>query len=132
MAGDRKKILDIINKIGFDFDWDEKKVWKLKVLVKEINISELKWHFNIPFWSPNKKEGYGLKPKDVINNPDKYSYQYKRTMRSDLSHPIDIMKNKGRWLILDGLHRLVKMQILGYTKVKVRKIPRSQISKIKK
>jgi len=53
-------------------------------------------------------------------------------MNADLSYPIDIMENKGRWLILDGLHRLVKAKILGFDKVKVRKIPRTEILKIQK
>ena len=51
-------------------------------------------------------------------------------MKSDLRHSIDIMENKGKWLILDGLHRLAKAKILGHTKVKVRKIPCSEIPNI--
>ena len=51
-------------------------------------------------------------------------------MQADLSHPIDIMKNKGRWLILDGLHRLVKLKIQGKEKIRVRKIPRKEIKNI--
>ena len=59
-----------------------------------------------------------------------YKEEYSRTMKADLSHPIDIMKNKGRWLVLDGLHRLVKLAILGEKKVKVRIIPREKIPEI--
>jgi len=53
-------------------------------------------------------------------------------MNSNLSHPIDVMENKGRLLILDGLHRLVKLKILGKNKIKIRKIPRSEIPNISK
>ena len=56
--------------------------------------------------------------------------EYARTMKADLIHPIDIMTNKGRWLILDGLHRLMKASILKMKTVKVRKIPRKMIPKI--
>jgi hypothetical protein len=121
----------IIKRVGFDFWWDNKKVWALKIPTRSINISELDWHFKIPFWNVNK-ERYNLKPIDVINFPEKYKIEHKRTMKCDLSHPIDIMENKGRWLILDGLHRLVKSKILGHTTVKVRKIPRSMIPQISK
>ncbi len=121
---------EIIKDIGFDFDWSEKKVWDLNIPIEEIDIKELEWHFEIPFW--NTKNGYyDLKPSSVINYPKKYQKEYDRIMRSDLSYPIDIMKNKGRWLILDGLHRLVKAKILNKTTVEVRKIPRSKISEIK-
>lgn len=53
-------------------------------------------------------------------------------MNSDISYPIDIMENKGRLVILDGLHRLVKCKILGMYKVKVRIIPISEIPNIAK
>jgi len=94
-------------------------------------IGKLTWHFDIPFhW--HGSEIYNLKSIEIINNPDEYQDEYKRTMNSDLSCPIDIMQNKGRWLILDGLHRLMKAKILGMKKVKVRKIPRSEIPNILK
>ncbi len=52
-------------------------------------------------------------------------------MNADLTYPIDIMENKGRWLILDGLHRLMKAYSLGMKKVVVRKVPRELIPQIK-
>ena len=69
-------------------------------------------------------------PNGVINFPESHQEGYDRTMKSDLSYPIDIMENKGRWLILDGLHRLVKAKILGKTKVLVRKVSRDKIPEI--
>jgi hypothetical protein len=50
--------------------------------------------------------------------------------KADTSYPIDIMENKGRWLILDGLHRLVKLYEQGEKTVKVRIIPRKKIPEI--
>ena len=121
----------IIQEVGFDFRWDNKKVWSLSYPVEDVDISLIDWHFEIPFWNTGKSY-YDLKPIDVINFPDDNKEEYNRTMNADTSHPIDIMENKGRWLILDGLHRLVKLKILGKTKIKVRKIPRSEISNIAK
>ena len=120
----------IIEEVGFDFDWDNDKVWALNFPVEEIPLSDLAWHFEIPFW--NLADNYNLSPNQVISDPEKYKVEYDRTMNADLSYPIDIMENKGRWLILDGLHRLVKAKILGFDKVKVRKIPRTEILKIQK
>lgn len=125
----QEKLPKIIEEVGFDFDWSEEKVWALDVPVTEMEIDELIWHFNIPFlwWSDDI---YNLKPSEVIESPEKYQKEYDRTMESDLSHPIDIMENKGRWLILDGLHRLMKSSILGMEKVNVRIIPRDRIEEI--
>lgn len=118
----------IIKDIGFDFHWNSEKVWGLDVPASEMDISELIWHFHIPFLRDGS--AYNLKPQEVIDMPKDHKEEYERIMRADLIYPIDIMENKGRWLILDGLHRLMKASILNMQKVKVRKIPRGRISEI--
>ena len=122
----------IIKEIGFDFSWDERKVWALDVPTEEMPIDELTWHFDVPFiWS--KPDGYyDVNPSEVIDHPDQYPEEYQRTMQADTFHPIDIMFWKKRWLILDGLHRLMKQAIQGNEVVQVRKIPESAIPLIKK
>jgi len=45
-------------------------------------------------------------------------------------YSIDILENKGKWLVLDGLHRLAKAYKHGQEKVKVRIIPRERLSEI--
>lgn len=126
--GKQQEIPQIIKDVGFDFDWSEPKVWALEVPTEEIDVNELAWHFDIPFW--DEGGAYNLTPREVIDNPEAHKEEYERTMRADISHPIDIMENKGRWLILDGLHRLVKLYISGEKYVKVRKIPRERIPEI--
>lgn len=118
-------------KYGFDFDFDERDVWKIKCEDSILPISELEWHFDVPFWNWND-EWYVLTPREVIENSNKYQEQYDRIMHSDISYPIDIMENKGKYVILDGLHRLVKCKLLGMDIVKVRIIPRSEIPNISK
>ncbi len=125
----RKEVPKIISDVGFDFDWSEKKVWALDIPVVDISIKELEWHFGIPFW--NKPGGvYDLTPDEVMENPELHKAEYRRIQNADLRHPIDIMENKGRWLILDGLHRLAKARTQGMEIIKVRKIPRSAIPRI--
>ena len=127
-----KQLPKIIEEVGFDFDWDEKKVWALDLPTEDMNINELAWHFDIPFlWT--KPDGYyDLKPREVLANPDSYKDEYERTMQADLLHPIDVMDWRGRWLILDGLHRLMKASANGHSKVSVRRVPQSLIPKILK
>jgi len=125
---ENQEIPQVIKDVGFDFDWSEEKVWALDVPESEMGMDELTWHFEIPFLWENGV--YNLKPQDVIDNPEAHKGEYERTMRADTSHPIDIMENKGRWLILDGLHRLMKLYILGDKTVKVRIIPREKIPEI--
>lgn len=128
---EQKEIPKSVLEYGFDFDWDEEDVWRLDYPAQEISIEMLEWHFDVPFWNWND-EWYVLKPTDVINDPLKYKSQYDRIMDSDISYPIDVMPNKDRLVILDGLHRLVKCKLLGMNKVMVRIIPRSEIKNISK
>ena len=125
----RKEMPQIIKDVGFDFSWNEKDVWKLEAPVTEIDVKELVWHLDIPFMWENGGY-YNLKPQAVLDNPTQHQTEYDRTLRSDLSHPIDVMENKGRLTILDGLHRLMKTVILGQEKIKARIIPRTEIPKI--
>ena len=120
----KRKIPKEIEEVGFDFHWDERKEWKLDVPVEEMDIADLEWHFDLPFWST--KDGYyDLKPIEVLEEKEKHKDEYERTMRADLSHPLDVMWWKGRWVLLDGLHRLLKAKILRQKTVNVRKIPPS-------
>lgn len=118
---------EIIERVGFDFSWDEKKVWRLDLPTEEMPIEELVWHLDIPFLWSEPDGFYDLKPRDVISNPKKYPEEYQRTLRADAGYPIDIMRWRGKWLILDGLHRLMKEFIDQKAVVIVRKVPESAI-----
>lgn len=118
-----------IKEYAFDFRWDNQLVWELEVETESMSVAELVWHFDIP-WLHTEGERFNLTPKDIMEYPGSYKEQYERTMQSDLSYPIDIMKNKGQWLILDGLHRLMKAVINEESIVSVRKIDRTLIPKI--
>ena len=121
----------IIQDAGFDFAWDNEKVWKLEVPTTWMDISQLEWQFDLPFldWAGG---WYNLKPRDVIDHPGDYEAEYYRALQTDRIHPIDIMENHDRFFVLDGLHRLMKAAIDGKTKVPVRIIPRNLIPKILK
>lgn len=116
---------------AFDFLWENKLVWDLDVPTETMSINELVWHFGIP-WLHTEGGRFDLLPTDIMEHPELYPKQYARTMESDLRFPIDIMRNKDRWLILDGLHRLMKSVYLGKKQVSVRKIDRSMIPLIEK
>ena len=65
----QKDIPQIIKDVGFDFNWDEKKVWDLDFPIEVIDINDLIWHFDIPFmWYGG--EVYNLTPKEVIEKSE--------------------------------------------------------------
>lgn len=123
---------EVIKEHGFDFRWDEEKVWVLDVPVEDMDVAELEWILDMPFWTDGNAP-YNLTAREVITSPEKYPEHKKRYEESDTNYPIDIMKNlKDKWLILDGLHRLVKLVIEGNAVVKVRKVSRDLIPQILK
>ncbi len=117
--------------IGLDFgNWEEKKIWALELPVIEMNITDLIWHFDAPFWPNDDGERWTVTPWDVIHQKKGTTKEQKNVEKSDLNYPIDIIKNKERWLILDGIHRLVKAHKQGHKKIKVRIIPRKRLPEI--
>lgn len=124
-----KLIPESIKKYGYDFPEDPKKVWKLECEVEDLDITELIWHFKLPFWRYANKP-FSLTPLEVMNDKERYYIEYERIQNADTSYPIDLIDDRertGKLLILDGLHRLVKLYLQGELKVKVRIFPRTKI-----
>jgi len=102
---------------------DNKKLWALEVLAEDMLIEELLWILDIPFWE-NARGDIVITATEVMQNPDAYPDHRDKISNAETTYPLDIMKNKkGKWLTLDGLHRLVKLVMSGEKVVRVRKIP---------
>lgn len=129
----RKKYYDSlpesVRQYGFDFYWDNAKVWKVKAPITQLAISDLEWHFDVPFLWEGEGE-YNLCARDVLEHPELHREEYDRMLRADMAHPIDLMDNNGRLTILDGLHRLMKAYADKKTHVRVRIIPHRFIQDI--
>lgn len=117
--------------VGLNFgNWEEEKIWALELPVIEMDIKELLWHFDAPFWSNDRKERWTVTLWDAIHKSEESKLEQAIVEKADLTYPIDILKNMGKWLVLDGLHRLAKSYIQGRKKVKVRIIPRERLPEI--
>lgn len=117
--------------VGLDFgNWEEEKLWALELPTEKISIQELLWLFEVPFWENDSGARYVVTPWDVINGKEGATKERMQVEKADLSYPIDIFKNHGKWLVLDGLHRLVKAHQLGIEEVEVRVVPRDKLPDI--
>lgn len=128
----KNNLPDIIHEVGFDFNWSNPKVWALDLPAEDMEISQLIWHFDYPFIWPIPEGRNSLTPYEVLKNPELFNDEYIRTINADISFPIDVMFWKEKWLILDGLHRLMKQYINGDQTVQVRKVPKSMVPLILK
>lgn len=130
MRKDWDKLPQEIQENGFDFHWDNQKVWSLDIPTEEMSVSELEWMLEFPFWWRDR-EWNTVAPKEVMSNLDRHPEHRDRIAAADSSFPLDIMQNhKGKWLILDGLHRFVQVVLAGGKTVSVRKISREMIPRI--
>ena len=119
------------NSVGLDFgNWDEDKIWALNLPTTEIDIQELLWHFDAPWWANDNNERWSITPWDVINKTPDSTSEQARVLKADLSYPIDLIKNEGKFLILDGIHLLVKAHLLGHTRIPAHIIPRERLPEI--
>ena len=87
-------------------------------------IARLAWHFDVPLW-PDGERAYQVTPRQVLLQPHRFAADYARTRAASLVFPIEITFFKRRWLILDGVHRLLKAHELGHEDILVRKVPKA-------
>ncbi|MFO0763757.1 MAG: hypothetical protein U0518_02745 [Candidatus Gracilibacteria bacterium] len=121
---------DLIREIGFDFSWNTEKVWQLDEPILIIPIDTLLWHFHMPFWNSEGTDEYNLTVWDTFLNPQGEISHWHAILNANIQYPLDVMPNKGKLLLLDGLHRLAKLYLMGNTDIHVRIIPQSRIPEI--
>ncbi len=85
-------------------------------------IEDLVWIFDLPLWGKDG-EDWNLTPRDVINRVPGSANQWKRVEDADLAFPLLVCRKNNKWLVLDGVHRLVKMSLEGKTTVSVKILP---------
>ncbi len=109
------------------FWWDDDRLRGLSLTVESVAVSELAWGLEIPFWSDGRKP-YSVRGRDVLESPDRHPEHRRRVHWSDLRHPLALYeKEPGRWIILDGYHRLVKAAREDRAAVPVVRLPAAAV-----
>lgn len=78
-----------------------------------MRVAELEWLLDKPFWKDGQQK-LALRPREVAANPKRFQADYQRAMTGDLSRPINVIYLRGRWVVMDGLHRLLKAWMCGH------------------
>ncbi|MBU1131668.1 hypothetical protein KKC32_00210 [Patescibacteria group bacterium] len=120
---------DILNT---GFKTDEPKLWKVELPIEEIPISEIEYNLDVPYLEQEGPDDWNLTPRMLIENFDKESFHAKKVNEADLRYPIEIYFHKGKWIILDGVHRFTKAIRLGQKTIKVRKVPEEIVQMTKR
>lgn len=119
----------IVDEYWYSIDWDVEEIWALDLPAENFPIEDLVWHLDVPIW-PHEGDPYTASPNSVMAEPEKHRAEFERIGRADLVFPIDILRHKGRWMILDGIHRLSKAVMEGRQTIMVRKVPMSAVTQI--
>jgi hypothetical protein len=101
-------------------EWDA-----LRAAAREVELMplrELDWILELPLWWQGGRP-FRLRPRDVLRAPGRFPAQHARALESDLAHPVDVAHHLGRWVTVDGVHRLLKATALGHTAVAMREVP---------
>lgn len=107
---------------GFPFAFDMEQMWKSDTAIESIPVSDLEWNLDYPWWEDEDGEKYRLKPREALNEINRYPSHKSRIEHADTEHPLILgMTLQKRWLILDGMHRFVKMILNRHTEVQVKK-----------
>ena len=93
--------------LGLNFFWDVRKLWAADLPVVAMPVRDLEWLLDKPFWKDDHRQ-LALRPCDVAADPQRYQADYERAMAADLSCPINVIYLRGRWVVMDDLHRLLK------------------------
>ena len=115
-----------IEEYWYAFDWNVEALWALDLPSEVFPIDKLLWHLDVPLWELDGRR-YALTPRQVLRSPYRYDKEYRRVRASSLVFPIEITRLKGRWLILDGVHRMTRAHEDGHEEILVRKVPRKMI-----
>ncbi len=105
------------------FLWSRERLWALELPVERVAVDELRWHLALPMWSFDGVP-FAITPEQVRADPGRYHLQHARTMAADLAFPVDALaRPRGALTLLDGVHRLLKADMLGRRTVDVKKVP---------
>ena len=106
--------------------WDTECLYELDLPVTALAIGELTWLLDQPLWSsPPPEPLFDLAPRDVMRGAVLHAEHTRRIDDADLSLPLLVTRHAGRWVTLDGLHRLVRYLQEDRRHVLVHIVPRS-------
>lgn len=106
-----------------DRDWDNRKLWSLELPTSCLPLDDLTWVLDLPVWSSRPPSPlFDLVPRTVLESPQMHAEHALRIQRANLEHPLLVHRFRGRWVVLDGIHRLAKLVQAGAGVVTVQRV----------
>ncbi len=99
--------------------WDQARLWSVARPPTTSRVTDLRWHYELPWWRGNDNRWFSVSPRDYLENPAEFPEHESRISSSDLAFPLHGVRRRGRIQLLDGIHRLVRADGLGRLNVDV-------------
>ncbi|MGH7685818.1 MAG: hypothetical protein ACREN2_03265 [Candidatus Dormibacteria bacterium] len=106
--------------------WSEEQLWALATPASDLDVRKLSWLIDLPVWRWRGKR-FQVSIRDMLERPDEYAAHVAKAMSADLGFPIHVMRHRGRLVILDGYHRLLKTLLLGRGSISAVAVRRDQL-----
>jgi hypothetical protein len=100
------------------FAWSVEDLWKLERPSETFPVDRFAWLIDLPIWRWRGRR-WQISMRDVLDHPEQYRAHHEKSERSDARYPIHVTFHNGRWIILDGYHRLLKTLSRGQAIIKV-------------
>lgn len=115
-----------LQEVYVDFHWSQRKLWELEIHYVDVDIHHLDWILDYPVWY---MDPFSV-PRQIMENPELDQHHWNRVLNAELNYPIHAINWKGRMLILDGIHRLIKAKLEMRPTIKTKVIDANQIHAI--
>jgi hypothetical protein len=112
-----------------NIQWDRDALFRLRLPVEELPVSELRWQLDLPWWR-DKDRYFAATPNEVRADRARYHVHWQRTLDADLHCPIHLLATTPVLRMLDGVHRLLKADELGCDRILACRVDRDQLKKI--
>jgi hypothetical protein len=86
-------------------------------------------HYTLPWWRHDGR-WFQISPTQLLERPDDFPEHRDRIQRADLSYPLHVTRRRGHWLVIDGIHRLVKADTQGATAVRAHPVPALRLREV--
>jgi len=121
---DATDVPESLRVIFFPFRWDKHTLWKLPTPAQSLAADSVVWHLDLSVWSTHPPNPlFNLRPRNVIEQPELYPEHWVCIQNADTAFPIEMFRHNGRWVIMDGYHRLARQFIMGASTISVRMHP---------
>jgi hypothetical protein len=104
------------------FNWDARLVWQQAAKVDQRLLAEFEYLLDLPLWSSQPKMGmlFDIAPRTVMAFPERAPHQTQRIHEARIEFPVDLIRYRGREWVLDGVHRIAKLSLMGADTIRVR------------